>query len=285
MKVNMKDTEYYRSGNHSNNIRAAGLIAQDAHRKLRQGRIEEYKQNPTRCKTCDTEIEYDKRHNKFCSKSCSAYYNNKLRTYSEETKRKISQANTGKKASEETKQKRMIGSHCKVFDHTCSVCGKISIYSISKKETKTCGARECIIHASVGRRPYPNGKRKLFNYWCEEQKEEVVLESSWELDLAKWLDELNIKWIRPKHLTWNDGKKDRLYYPDFYLVDYDVYLDPKNPWAMENDKFKMKVVSKQVNIIYGDLETLKKKLLRSVGQPGRPLGLGLRTFSHTSVRI
>ena len=35
---------------------------------------------------------------------------------------------------------------------------------------------------------------------------------------------------------WNDGKQ-RTYFPDFYLTDYDVYLDPKNDFLL-SEKYK-----------------------------------------------
>ena len=54
--------------------------------------------------------------------------------------------------------------------------------------------------------------------------EKVNLQSSYELKVAKSLDENNIKWIRPKYFFWNDcNNKKHRYYPDFYLIDYDVY--------------------------------------------------------------
>lgn len=45
-------------------------------------------------------------------------------------------------------------------------------------------------------------------------------------------------WIRPKTgFIWTDeGNK---YYPDFYLPDYDVYLDPKNSYLQLKDKVKI----------------------------------------------
>lgn len=57
----------------------------------------------------------------------------------------------------------------------------------------------------------------------------VLLDSSWEEALAIRLDELNIQWIRPDSVNWVDNNgKSHNYFPDFYLVDYDLYLDPKN---------------------------------------------------------
>ena len=68
----------------------------------------------------------------------------------------------------------------------------------------------------------------------------ILLDSSWELELAKRLDELEIKWIRPDPIPWVDeeGVKHN-YFPDFYLEDYDLFLDPKNPQALKVQKKKL----------------------------------------------
>ena len=73
----------------------------------------------------------------------------------------------------------------------------------------------------------------------------VMLDSSWELALAKRLDELKIKWVRPKPLKWVDKNGDEHnYFPDFYLEEYDLYLDPKNPAAYQNQKEKVKILKR-----------------------------------------
>ena len=89
-----------------------------------------------------------------------------------------------------------------------------------------------------------------------------MLESSWENNLAIWLDDHNIKWIRPKHIKWYDtiSQKERLYYPDFYLPEIDLYLDPKNPTAMIDNQYKMEKVEKLISIVYGDLDKIKEKI-------------------------
>ena len=79
-----------------------------------------------------------------------------------------------------------------------------------------------------------------------------LLESSWELELAIDLDKNNIKWIRPEPLIYcDDANQKRRYYPDFYLMDYDVYLDPKNDYVRQLDKQKIEWVTEQheVNIL------------------------------------
>jgi hypothetical protein len=58
---------------------------------------------------------------------------------------------------------------------------------------------------------------------------EVLLDSSWEEALAKRLDFLDVRWERPSSVKWvDDNNKPHNYFPDFYLPDYDLYLDPKN---------------------------------------------------------
>jgi hypothetical protein len=84
---------------------------------------------------------------------------------------------------------------------------------------------------------------------------QIVLESSWEKDVALYLDQKDIKWNRPKPIKWVDSNnKKHLYYPDFYLEEYNLYLDPKNEYCMQKDKEKMKVVSKDINVVYGNIE-------------------------------
>jgi len=66
-------------------------------------------------------------------------------------------------------------------------------------------------------------------YICKDGNE-ILLDSSWEECLAKRLDYLNIKWERPKiPIQWCDKKGIfHNYFPDFYLIDFNIYLDPKN---------------------------------------------------------
>lgn len=78
----------------------------------------------------------------------------------------------------------------------------------------------------------------------------VMLDSSWELALAMRLDELQIKWERPEPLKWVDKNGDEHnYFPDFYLEKYDLYLDPKNQAAYQNQKEKIEVLKKTYNNI------------------------------------
>lgn len=95
-------------------------------------------------------------------------------------------------------------------------------------------------------------KRKNVSYYngCR-------MESSYEIIVAKDLDAHNIKWEKPKSFKYiYDGREHR-YTADFYLPEYDVYLDPKNDFLIHNinpatgycDVDKIKLVEEQNNIV------------------------------------
>lgn len=90
--------------------------------------------------------------------------------------------------------------------------------------------------------------RRLMRHTQEYTKkngEIVLMDSSWEIALAKRLDELNIKWQRPTPLPWIDSTgKQRNYFSDFYLPEYDIFLDPKNSAAYANQIEKIEYVLK-----------------------------------------
>lgn len=85
----------------------------------------------------------------------------------------------------------------------------------------------------------------------------LKLDSSYEVLVATELDANNIRWERCKRFKyqWEDGSI-HFYTPDFYLPDYDVYLDPKNDYLIENvnpgtgikDSIKIELVQSQNNI-------------------------------------
>lgn len=90
----------------------------------------------------------------------------------------------------------------------------------------------------------------------------MKFDSRWEIEIAKFLDGLGITWIRPGPIAWiDDAGKRHNYWPDFLLPDSELYLDPKNKWAIVSQREKLDVVSRQVQLVYGDVETIKKAIL------------------------
>jgi hypothetical protein len=82
------------------------------------------------------------------------------------------------------------------------------------------------------------------------------LKGTWELEVAKWLDRQGIKWtndIEPFEYEWEDSI--HLYFPDFYLEDYDRYIEVKG-YQRERDLAKWSVVK--------DLIVIKQKLIKQI---------------------
>lgn len=98
----------------------------------------------------------------------------------------------------------------------------------------------------------------------------VNLDSSYERKLAKILDDNFIKWIRPKPLKWFsfDGKQHN-YFPDFYLIDYDLYLDPKNEYCFRVQTEKIKYISEHYsNVYFLHEQNLSKEFIMSLCHKG-----------------
>ena len=116
------------------------------------------------------------------------------------------------------------------------------------------------------------GKRKVYEY------KGIRFDSSFEVLVAEDLDNNNVSWIKPKYglFTYQDiNNKIHTYTPDFYLPDYDVYLDPKNNFLIENvnpmlgykDIDKIKWVCEQNNVrilILNESQLTWKEILKLI---------------------
>ena len=91
----------------------------------------------------------------------------------------------------------------------------------------------------------------------------ISMDSSWEVRIAKLMDLLNIKWERSKKLLlwwYDENNNKRRYHPDFYLPEYNLYLDTKNKYLLEQDSYKIKRVleNNNVNIFVGVIDDVEK---------------------------
>lgn len=74
----------------------------------------------------------------------------------------------------------------------------------------------------------------------------IKLNGNWELHTVKWLDSNNINWIRnSKYFEYFWNGKIHKYFPDFYLPEYDIYLEIKG-YQRDRDIQKWKAVSNLV---------------------------------------
>ena len=85
------------------------------------------------------------------------------------------------------------------------------------------------------------------------------LKGSWELKTAQWLDSLNIVWeneANPQSYFWKN--KWRLYFPDFYLPNYNCYIEVKG-YRTERDLCKW-------NSFSGDLRIIDSKIVNRLSE-------------------
>ena len=109
-------------------------------------------------------------------------------------------------------------------------------------------------------------KKKLWSkqsVYTKSDGTEIVMDSTWESALATLMDRLEINWDRGDHLILDyqtpRGRK-RKYIPDFYLPDYDIYVEVKGYWT---DAARQKVAD--VEQRHG-IKLLVLESLREVGR-------------------
>lgn len=140
---------------------------------------------------------------------------------SEETKAKQSNAQKGRRHTDEERRKISESMKIAVREHSES-------YSASNV----------------------NGRVKHYEY------NGFKIDGKWELEVAEFLDRNNIKWIKPNkgfEYEWNGDL--HLYYPDFYLPEYDKYIEVKG-YQRERDLHKWKAVP--------DLIVIKAKEIKEI---------------------
>lgn len=205
------------------------------------------------CPKCNTQ--HDKK-GTFCSRTCA----NSRGPRTEDFKKKVSKKLTGTKVSESRIIKRIESRGQTVRFTTllsCAICN-VEIPR-NRNHRKTC-SDDCYVKLVTKlsqENPNCGGQKHTHRVKFKNiHKTQYTLESSYEVRLAHILNNLNILWIRPEYFIYNDKNDNkRRYYPDFYLPEFDVYLDPKNSYLIKTDIDKIIRTSHQNKIkiiILGD---------------------------------
>jgi hypothetical protein len=202
------------------------------------------------CPKCNKEFDNYSKYGpkKFCSRSCA----NSRGPRSEEFKKIVSVKATGRKQSTESIIKSITTRGRKVNfinpNNLCKICNK----DTGSPKIITCSAVCYSINAKLSSQQNPNcgGQKTTHRSKITNIKNEIfVSESSYEVKLSTILNSLNIYWVRPKFFWYIDKSNNkRRYYPDFYLPDFDVYIDPKNNFLIKTDIDKILLCAEQNNI-------------------------------------
>lgn len=79
---------------------------------------------------------------------------------------------------------------------------------------------------------------------------EVLLDGSWELLVAQYLDKVNINWQRNLNkFPYVYNNKDRTYTPDFYLIDLNLYVEVKG-YKTDLDEAKWNAFTSDLVVLY-----------------------------------
>jgi hypothetical protein len=133
---------------------------------------------------------------------------NKGKHWSEDIKQKMSKANKGKKQTQDwTKEKR------------------------EKKRQEMLLRYENGFEVKCGRAPKLEYDSSIAG--------KIKVDGSWELKVAQYLDSLNLKWERNKKRFEyiNEENKLSTYCPDFYVYDWDCYIEVKG-YKTKKDELK-----------------------------------------------
>lgn len=229
-----------------------------------------HKKVKTKCTLCKKTLyliksQIGKNGRNFCSQSCAATYSNINRVISKDTNQKRSV--TMKKLYTEgriklphtIKEKR--GPYVRIYWCTCICCKKNFWAGNAPRKTcsKSCRDNICSQNKVL---------KKWLPYYNMHEKKYVKLHSTWEVKIAEWLDNQYVEWYRPTtRVVWFDKtlNRKRTYLPDFYLLKYNMFVDVKNDFKIEQDKDKLTQLQQIIPLVVGNLQSTKEQLARLIG--------------------
>lgn len=195
-----------------------------------------------KCKRCNKEHNGTFGSGKFCSRPCA-----NARTHTKETKRKISKSvkknPSGCVLDQQKANKKGAPKSRKTI--VCSECN--TIFEVRTHETR----KYCSVECSNKNKYHPNSVKKSRLVYKGYQ-----MDSGAELAFAKMLDKHSIKWEKNNTVYFNfeytNGKVGK-YYPDFYLSEYDQWIEIKGRYYLrEDDEIRWKSVGPNHEVIFAD---------------------------------
>lgn len=257
-KVSMKETDYYKSGRHLENLKKAcqkGAELSKA-KALERKQKEEvlYNENPKICIECGKPHPFEKRNNKCCSASCSIKISNRQRgPRTEEQKAKISAA------LKIIREYRCLTCNTVIETHRKRLyCNDTECRKEQKIKAAKLGVATSIKNNSYrgwkARTKEPSYPEKYFISLFENEK---VAGWDRELKVGKWFIDFAFK---DKMIALEiDGKQHELPERKASDVEKDAFLKLQN-WEVIRIKWFNPVSEKNKNLLYPQIERLKEIL-------------------------
>ena len=127
----------------------------------------------------------------------------------------------------------------------------VSKYNNPEKNKETCLKRYGCEY--ISQNPEIFKKQQLSGYRIKEYKN-MTYQGSYELDfLMNFYDKLKIE--KPKSIRYNYNDKTKIYFPDFYLPEYNLIVEIKSKYTYElhkelNECKKLSVLERGYNFIF-----------------------------------
>lgn len=183
----------------------------------------------------------DKLKSRICSEETKELL--RARVVTPETREKLRLAGLGKKQTPEQQEKKRVAMLGKPGPNkgrkfSSEVRQKMSL--AAKGRVFSDEHRRNLSKASKGHPPYGRPEKSKMFYYTAKDGCIYHLASSYENEVARYLDSINELWKYTGRATSHSMKLSNgcRYYPDFYLANYDIHIDPKG-WDRDPRKREM----------------------------------------------
>jgi hypothetical protein len=211
------------------------------------------------CEKCNSEYDTIYGSGRFCSRACAnsrVWSEGDKKNKSESARKSIRVQEALKKASEKSPMNKV---RLERITNVCVVCNKDIQTNIKRNQTYH---RECWYSVAGG---YRQGSGRSKGSYYEDQ----WFDSDFEIEVAKFLNDSGIKWIRNTrrfYYSWNDKKT--YYIPDFYLEDYQLFLETKGYWwSDKKQRTEYAVVTNNIQwicVMQKEWETSRNVILEKI---------------------
>lgn len=209
-------------------------------------KVIDYSAAPNKCINCGISIiDFKKRHNKFCTQSCSATYNNKKRILTDITKLKISNSLKQKHIHKPITLLHKVCNECTLDFYTKKVkqifcsksCARKSNWRIFQSKALSITSEEW---SKIHKRAFVAGKKKISGgttkwYTVNTSKGYIKVQGTYEVRVCNILDH----WKNLNKIYDWEYTNDRYPYVDInnkrrtYLIDFKVYIDSDDFYYLE----------------------------------------------------
>lgn len=219
----------------------------------KQHNIDQYMLNPATCQHCTKPLPYDKRRSKFCDHHCSATSTNYARAQSgwinpkKKDKPKTTKVNPPKEVKLRKPRAKVDPD---LLYKECAECNQKFKLKYLSSNRKYCSPI-CFGKNRGGYRSIAQITKKIHQY------NGLTFDSGAEVYFAKLCETYSLKYIRNSGQYFfpytDQNGKQRNYYPDFLLSDFNVFVEIKGKRFLNESTYtKLKSVDRPIYLVMSD---------------------------------